>query len=219
LVAKIEAGRPGPWTVAESTELYRIESWGDPYFFVNQIGHMAVRGLDDKGTELDIASIVAELRDRGVELPVLIRFQDILSSQVRRLNDAFRSAIAESGYGNEYQGVYPIKVNHLHEVVEEIRDAGRPYGLGLECGSKAELIATLPQMDDQTLLICNGVKDRAMLGLMLAGQRLGQNVVPVIERIEEFYELLAIAGEADVRLGVRVKLATRGSGRWSGSCF
>jgi arginine decarboxylase len=217
LAAKIEPGQPGPWSVAESTELYRIESWGDPYFFVNELGHMAVRGLDDKGTELDIASIVDELRERGVELPVLIRFQDILSSQVRRLNDAFGSAIAESGYGNEYRGVYPIKVNQLHEVVEEIRDAGRPYGLGLECGSKAELIATLPQMDDETLLICNGVKDRAMLSLMLAGQRLGQNVVPVVERIEEFYELLAIGEESDIKLGVRVKLATRGSGRWSES--
>jgi arginine decarboxylase len=217
LAANIDQKIAHPWTVQESTELYRIESWGEPYFFVNQLGHMAVTALDDKGTELDIAAIVAELRERGVELPVLIRFQDILSSQVRRLNDAFGAAIAESGYGNEYRGVYPIKVNQLHEVVEEIREAGRPYGLGLECGSKAELIATLPHMDDDTLLICNGVKDRAMLSLMLAGQRLGQNVVPVVERMEEFYELLDIAGETEIKIGVRVKLATRGSGRWSES--
>ncbi len=130
------------WSLDEARELYRIESWGDPYFFVNEAGHMAVNALDEKGTTLDIASIVAELRRRGVELPVLIRFQDVLSAQVRRLNEAFAAAIAESGYGNVYRGVYPIKVNQLHEVVEEIRDAGRPYGLGLECGSKAELIAT-----------------------------------------------------------------------------
>jgi arginine decarboxylase len=217
LVAKIDTSPAHPWSVAQSSELYRIESWGAPYFFVNDFGHMAVGSLDSKGTELDIAVIVAELRQRGVELPVLIRFQDILSSQVRRLNEAFNAAIADSGYGNIYRGVYPIKVNQLHEVVDEIRDAGRPYGLGLECGSKAELIAALPQMDDDTLLICNGVKDRSMLSLMLAGQRLGQNVVPVVERVEEFHDLLSLAGKSDIRLGVRIKLATRGSGRWSES--
>ena len=217
MVAKIEDHAARTWSIAESIELYRIESWGDPYFFVNGLGHMAVRSLDGKDTELDIAAIVAEIRRRGVQLPALIRFQDILSAQVRRLNEAFSAAIAECGYGNVYRGVYPIKVNQLHEVVDEIRDAGRPYGLGLECGSKAELIAALPQMDDDTLLVCNGVKDRAMLSLMLAGQRLGQNVVPVVERVAEFDELLAIANQSELELGVRVRLATRGSGRWSES--
>jgi arginine decarboxylase len=217
VVARIEQLPAQSWSIAESIELYRIESWGEPYFFVNALGHMGVRSLDEKGTELDIAAIVAEIRRRGVQLPALIRFQDILSAQVRRLNEAFAAAIAECGYGNVYRGVYPIKVNQLHEVVDEIRDAGRPYGLGLECGSKAELIAALPQVDDDTLLICNGVKDRTMLSLMLAGQRIGQNVVPVVERVAEYEDLLAIAGQAELRLGVRVRLATRGSGRWSES--
>jgi arginine decarboxylase len=208
-----------PWSIERSSELYRIPSWGEPYFFVNNAGHMAIRALDDKGTMLDIASIVDELRRRGVELPMLIRFQDVLSAQVRRLNEAFQSAIGEADYGNVYRGVYPVKVNQLHEVVEEIRDAGKPFGLGLECGSKAELIATLPHIDDDTLLICNGVKDAAMLRLMLAGQRLGQNVVPVVERMAEFEALMAMAGDAEgaIRLGVRVRLTTRGSGRWSES--
>ena len=177
---------------------------------------MAVHAHDEQETALDIAVIVDEIRRRGVKLPVLIRFQDILSAQVRRLNEAFAHAISESGYGNVYRGVYPIKVNQLHEVVDEIREAGRPYGLGLECGSKAELIAALPQIDDDTLLICNGVKDRAMLSLMLAGQRLGQNVVPVVERLAEFETLLSIT-KGKPRLGVRVRLATTGSGRWSES--
>lgn len=207
------------WSVEESRELYRIASWGEPYFFVNESGHMAVRSLDDKGTELDIAAIVAELRRRKVEFPVLIRFQDVLSAQVRRLNEAFAAAIDESGYANVYRGVYPIKVNQLHEVVDEIRDAGKAWGLGLECGSKAELVACLPQIDDDTLLICNGVKDRTMLDLMLAGQRLGQNVIPVVERPTEFETLLRMVENSDhrFRLGVRVKLATQGSGRWSES--
>ena len=217
MVARIEQHPAQSWSIDESIELYRIQSWGEPFFFVNALGHMAVRSLDEKGTELDIAAIVAEIRRRGVPLPALIRFQDVLSAQVRRLNDAFAAAIAECGYANVYRGVYPIKVNQLHEVVDEIRDAGRPYGLGLECGSKAELIAALPQINDDTLLICNGVKDRAMLSLMLAGQRIGQNVVPVVERVSEFDDLLAISSQSDLRLGVRVRLATRGSGRWSES--
>ena len=208
-----------PWTIEQASELYRIASWGEPYFFVNEAGHMAVRALDEKNTTFDIARIVEELLRRGVELPMLIRFQDVLRAQVRRLNEAFAAAIADARYGNVYRSVYPIKVNQLHEVVEEIRDAGRPYGLGLECGSKAELVAALPMIDDDTLLICNGVKDRAMLALMLAGQRLGQNVVPVIERPAEFDMLMHMAEESGdpPRLGVRVRLTTRGSGRWSES--
>jgi len=221
LVAKIfpEPASSEAWTTADSAELYRISSWGEPYFFVNDAGHMAVRAHDEKGTTLDIPAIVAELERRGVELPVLIRFQDVLSAQVRRLNEAFAGAIAEARYSNVYRGVYPIKVNQLHEVVEEIREAGRPYGLGLECGSKAELIASLPLIDDDTLLICNGVKDRTMLALMLSGQRIGQNVIPVIERFAEFEMLMEMADVANeqVRLGVRIRLTTRGSGRWSES--
>ncbi|MGD8339712.1 MAG: biosynthetic arginine decarboxylase [Gammaproteobacteria bacterium] len=216
MVAKARSAARPAWSVARSSELYRIDSWGAPYFFVNEHGHMAVHAHDEKETTLDIAAIVDELRQRGVKLPVLIRFQDILSAQVRRLNEAFAEAISEAGYGNGYRSVYPIKVNQLHEVVEEIREAGRPYGLGLECGSKAELIAALPHIDDDSLLICNGVKDRSMLALMLAGQRLGQHVVPVVERLAEFEDLLELA-EGNLELGVRVRLATRGSGRWSES--
>jgi arginine decarboxylase len=98
-----------PWSIANASELYRISSWGEPFFYVNDAGHMAVRALDPKDTRLDIAAIVDELRRRGVELPLLIRFQDVLSAQVRRLNEAFAGAIAESNYGNEYRGVYPIR--------------------------------------------------------------------------------------------------------------
>ena len=210
---------PNEWTVADATELYRIASWGDPFFFVNPAGHMAVRALDEAGTTMDVVTIVNELHRRGVQFPVLIRFQDVLRAQVRRINEAFRSAIAEANYGNIYRGIYPIKVNQLHEVVDELLDAGRPYGMGLECGSKAELIASLPQIDGETLLVCNGVKDRTMLSLMIAGQKLGQNIVPVIEKYSEFVDLKGLAFSTGYmsQLGVRVRLATRGSGRWSES--
>jgi arginine decarboxylase len=210
---------PVEWQVQDATELYRISSWGDPFFFVNPSGHMAVRALDEAGTTIDVVDVVNELRRRGVQFPVLLRFQDVLRTQVRRVNEAFRSAIAEASYGNMYRGIYPIKVNQLHEVVDELLDAGRPYGMGLECGSKAELIACLPQIDGDTLLVCNGVKDRAMLSLMIAGQKLGQNIVPVIEKYSEFNDLKGLAFSTGYmsQLGVRVRLATRGSGRWSES--
>jgi arginine decarboxylase len=207
------------WTLQDATELYRISSWGDPFFFVNANGHMAVRALDEAGTTMDVVDIVNELRRRGVQFPVLLRFQDVLRAQVRRVNEAFRSAISEANYGNIYRGIYPIKVNQLHEVVDELLDAGRPYGMGLECGSKAELIACLPQIDGDTLLVCNGVKDRTMLSLMIAGQKLGQNIVPVIEKYSEFNELKGLAFSTGYmsQLGVRVRLATRGAGRWAES--
>lgn len=207
------------WSIDDAAALYRVSSWGEPYFFVNAEGNVAVRALDAAQTTMDLASIVGELRRRGVQLPVLVRFQDVLRSQVTRLNEAFRAAIADAGYENVYRGVYPVKVNQLHEVVDELLDAGRPYGMGLECGSKAELIATLPQVDNETLLVCNGVKDRTMLSLMVAGQRLGQKVVPVIENYAELRDLLALAAEESFvpNIGARVRLATRGSGRWSES--
>jgi arginine decarboxylase len=210
---------PVEWTIQDATELYRISSWGDPFFFVNANGHMAVRALDEAGTTIDVVDVVNELRRRGVQFPVLLRFQDVLRAQVRRVNEAFRTAIAEANYGNIYRGIYPIKVNQLHEVVDELLDAGRPYGMGLECGSKAELIACLPQIDGDTLLVCNGVKDRTMLSLMIAGQKLGQNIVPVIEKYSEFNDLKGLAFSTGYmsQLGVRVRLATRGSGRWSES--
>jgi arginine decarboxylase len=206
------------WTVDDAARLYRTGSWGDPFFFVNADGHVAVRPAEGEPT-MDLAVIVEELKRRGVQFPVLIRFQDILRTQVERLHGAFASAIEEYGYGNAYQALYPIKVNQLHEVVDELLDAGARFRLGLECGSKAELIAALPQVGGETLLICNGVKDREMLALMLAGQRLGQRVIPVVERFAEFVDLddLARAEKVEPILGVRIKLAAAGSGRWSES--
>ena len=188
---------------------------GDPFFFVNDMAAQDVRALDEQGTTMDVVDIVNELRRRGVQFPVLLRFQDVLRAQVRRVNEAFRSAIAEPNYGNVYRGIYPIKVNQLHEVVDELLDAGRPTAWASECGSKAELIACLPHIDGETLLVCNGVKDRTMLSLMIAGQKLGQNIVPVMEKYSEFTDVKGLFSTATCRLGVRVRLA-RGAGRWAG---
>lgn len=217
------ASGPAPeqeWTVADAIETYRVDVWGQPFFNVSADGHVTVTPLGTDDVAIDLTRVVAALERQGVPFPALIRFQDILRVRVMQIAGAFSAAIEESGYQGRYCPVYPIKVNQLHEVVEEVLDAGRPVGLGLECGSKAELIASLPHINDgERLLICNGVKDEAMLSLMLSAQRLGQQVIPVIEKYSEFWELLRLADAAGLppRFGVRVRLATRGSGRWGDS--
>lgn len=205
-----------PWSVEQSAELYRMEAWSDGFFFINERGHVAVRPLDGSDITIDVADVIAEIRRREAGFPVVIRFQDVLRGRVRRLNEAFGTAVAEAGYEGRYQGVYPIKVNQMHEVVEEVLDAGEPWGMGLECGSKAELIATLPHIDNGRMLLCNGVKDRSMLQLILSAQRLGQQVLPVIEKYTEFQQLMELADETGITasFAVRIRLATEGSGRW-----
>ncbi len=211
---------PDDWSTSDAAELYRLDAWGDGFFKVNDRGHVAVNTLDDSELSIDIMEVVEEARRRDIRFPLLLRFQDVLRSRVRRLNLAFIAAIEESSYQNVYRGVYPIKVNQLHEVVEEVLDAGKPFELGLECGSKAELIAALPHLvNDETLLICNGVKDRTMLSLILSAQRLGKNVIPVMEKYAEFEHLMALAEDAErpLRFGVRIRLRTAGSGKWADS--
>jgi arginine decarboxylase len=211
---------PDDWSIDDAADLYRVPAWSDGFFTVNEKGHVAVQPFDDKPLAIDVMDVIAEARRRNVGFPLLLRFQDILHARVRRLNQAFAEAIDYAGYDNIYRGVYPIKVNQLHEVVEEVLDAGKPYGLGLECGSKAELLATLPHLEsDESLLVCNGVKDAAMLSLVVAAQRLGKNVVPVMEKYVEFEQLMAIAAreERKASFGVRIRLRTSGAGKWAES--
>ncbi len=181
------------WSVEDAEELYRVKAWGDSFYFIKEDGHVAVRPLHQQSLSIDIDAVVQDLRQRNVSFPALIRFQDVLQTRVVRLNKVFIKAIRDSGYRNRYQGVYPIKVNQLHEVVEEVLEAGRPYRMGLECGSKAELVAALPHLEqDGALLICNGYKDEIMLRLILSGQQIGQNVIPVIEKYGEFEHCYAL---------------------------
>ncbi len=208
------------WSVEDAAALYRVAAWSDGFFDVGPTGHVVVRPIDGDPLTIDIMDVLEETRARNIRFPLLLRFQDILHARVRRLNRAFAEAIESSGYRNVYRGVYPVKVNQLHEVLEEVIDAGRPFGLGLECGSKAELIATLPHLrDDDSLLVCNGVKDPQMLSLIVAAQSLGKNVIPVMEKHVEFEQLMAIAQRDDVRapFGVRIRLRTSGAGKWAES--
>jgi len=207
------------WSHDDAQALYAMDSWSDGFFTVNDRGHVSVCPTEEQALQIDVMDVIRAAREEGVSLPMLIRFQDIIRSRVRRLNLTFQETIRECGYAGTYRSVYPVKVNQLHEVVDEILDAGREFNIGLECGSKAELLATLPFVGDETLLLCNGVKDAVMLNLMLNAQQLGQQVVPIIEKYSEFEQLMTLAEVRSIkpRMGVRLKLNTKGSGHWSES--
>src|SRR6476646_9837645 len=208
------------WTTEEAENLYRVKLWGESYFYINEQGHLSVRPILGDSIGIDIFRVAQDLKQQRIQFPLLIRFQDLLRSRVTELNNAFRKAIEEAEYKNTYIGVYPIKVNQLHEVVQEILEAGRPFGFGLECGSKAELVAALPHLeDDRTLLICNGYKDGIMIRLLLIGQQLGKNVIPILEKYSELRPLMLQAKELGIvpRFGVRIKVSATGSGKWAAS--
>ncbi len=209
------------WSTEVAERFYHLDAWGSHYFHVNAAGHVEVRPEGADGPTIDLYEVVRHLRGTGVKMPLLLRFQDLLHTRVERLHEAFHRAIEEAGYGGRYQGVFPVKVNQLREVVEEILEAGQKFGYGLECGSKAELVATLPFMTNtEMLLVCNGYKDADMMRLLLAGQKLGRNVIPIIERTEEFDLMRGLVPEDQTlpaNFGVRVRLSTNGAGLWAES--
>lgn len=208
------------WTTENAIRLYNVDRWGAGYFSVNETGHVLVRPLREAGAAIDVMEVLEEALAQGMHLPLVIRFQDILHDRVRALNEAFREAIEELGYRGRYRGVYPIKVNQLREVVEEILDAGRPYHYGLEAGSKPELYAALAMHEDpDALIVCNGYKDPAFIRLALLGVRLGKKVIIVAEKVEEIRMIISIARELGVEpmIGVRVRLVSKSSGIWATS--
>jgi arginine decarboxylase len=219
-VAREDLNKMRTWGVSDSLKLYSIENWGDQYFSINPSGNMTVHPRRGEGPGIDLRAVIDEVRSQGLGMPVLIRFQDIIRHRVVALNDAFRKSIAEFGYKGRYQGVYPIKVNQMREVVEEIIDAGRPYDFGLESGSKAELAAVIAMnLSPNSLVICNGYKDYSFIKMALMGLKLGKRVIIVIEKLSELYQVIAIARELGVvpLIGIRSKLYSKGSGKWESS--
>ena len=187
------------WSVSDSLKQYNIENWGDQYFSINPSGNVTVHPRRGEGPGIDLMSVIQEVREQNMGLPVVIRFQDIIRHRVITLNEAFRKTIAESGYKGRYTGVYPIKVNQMREVVEEIIDAGRQYDYGLEAGSKAELVAvSAMNLSPDALIICNGYKDYAMIKIALGGVRLGKKVIIVVEKLSELYQIISVAREMNV---------------------
>src|ERR1700757_2194298 len=208
------------WDVDAAIATYNVDGWGDGYFTVNPTGNVVVRPLQENGGRIDIVEVVNEARNRGLSFPLVIRFQDLLRHRVESVNRAFQEAITEFGYKNAYRGVFPIKVNQLREVIEEIVDAGQQFHFGLEAGSKPELVAALAMHKDlESLIICNGYKDRAFVRIALMGRKLGKSVVIVVEKLEELEQTIKAAKEVDLEpvIGIRVRLHSKGSGKWSPS--
>src|SRR6059036_3655456 len=183
-----------PWDIQAARNLYNIPSWGARYFDINETGHVVARPLWEMGASVDITDVIEEAKGRNLKFPLLIRFQDILRHRVEAINLAFRASIKEFNYQGQYRGVFPIKVNQLREVVEEILDAGRAFNFGLEVGSKPELFAGLAlQNQAGGLIICNGYKDAEFVRMALLGTKLGKRVIIVVEKLEELKFVIAIS--------------------------
>jgi len=208
------------WDVESAISTYNVDGWGTGYFSINAAGNAEVRPLQEKGGAIDILEVVNEARERGLGFPLVLRFQDLLRHRVESVNHAFRKAIEEFGYKNHYRGVFPIKVNQLREVIEEIVDAGQEFHFGLEAGSKPELVAALAMhKDPESLIICNGYKDRAFIRIALLGRKLGKSVIIVVEKLEELEQAIRASKEVGLEpmIGIRVRLYSKGSGKWSPS--
>lgn len=208
------------WDLESAIATYNVEGWGNGYFTVNSSGNVEAKPLQENGGSIDLLEVVNEARARHLGFPLVIRFQDLLRHRVESINRVFQTAITEFGYRNEYRGVFPIKVNQLREVIEEIVDAGQPFHFGLEAGSKPELVAALAMHQDPvSLIICNGYKDPAFIRIALLGRKLGKSVVIVAEKLEELEQTIRISKEVGVEpdIGIRVRLHSKGSGKWSPS--
>jgi len=214
-----ESGEP-PWDIQAARNLYNIQSWGARYFDINEAGHVVARPLQEAGAAVDVTDVIEEAKGRGLKFPLLIRFQDLLRHRVESVNLAFRNSIKEFNYQGNYRGVFPIKVNQLREVVEEILDAGKPYNFGLEVGSKPELFAGLAlQNQAGSLIVCNGYKDAEFIRMALLGVKLGKRVIIVVEKLEELKYVIAISRQFGVEpiIGIRARLLSKGMGKWAES--
>jgi arginine decarboxylase len=207
------------WTVEDSENYYGLKRWGGGHFSIDSGGFMQVHPLCDQRS-IRIHDIVKEAAQKGLKPPLTVRIQDMLHTRVIQLNEVFREAIKDEKYDARYRGVFPIKVNQLREVVEEIQDAGKPFNYGLECGSKPELmIALAMHKDPKSLIICNGYKDDEFIRLALQGLRLGKEIYLVVEQLSEVPRIIQISKKLGVspRIGFRIKLSTMGEGKWASS--
>ncbi|XXX80439.1 biosynthetic arginine decarboxylase [Sorangium sp. So ce134] len=210
----------GVWTTEDAKSLYMIDRWGRGYFDVSPDGNLTVAPLQERGSKIAIRDVVDAALEQGLRTPLLIRFQDLLHHRVRSLNEAFNKAIAESKFRGTYRGVFPIKVNQLREVVEEILDAGKTYHYGVEVGSKPEVFAGLSvHTDPESLIVCNGYKDENFIRTALIGRKLGKKVILIAEKLSEVRMITRVAKEMNVEpmIGLRVRLLTEGAGKWKTS--
>ena len=208
------------WDLEAANATYNVEGWGTGYFSINADGNVVAKPLRENGAAIPILEVVNEARSRGLPFPLVIRFQDLLRHRVESVNRAFENAITEFNYRGKYRGVFPIKVNQLREVIEEIVDAGQAFHFGLEAGSKPELVAALAMHKDaESLVICNGYKDPAFIRIALLGRKLDKQVIIVVEKLEELEQTIRTSKEVGVEplIGIRVRLTSKGAGKWTTS--
>ncbi len=208
------------WRVEDSRELYNIGGWGIGYFDINEKGHAVVAPLKDKGPQIDLKEVLDELILRDVSSPVLLRFPDILDHRIEQISQCFDSAGKEFDYKGKCYNVYPIKVNQQRPVLEEMVQHGKKFNIGLEAGSKPELHAVLAIMDNpESLIICNGYKDEEFIELALLAQKMGKRIFLVVEKLNELRLIKNVAARHNIQpnIGIRIKLASSGSGKWEES--
>ena len=207
------------WRIEDSAELYNINGWGLKYFSINEKGHVEVTPREGNAS-VDLKELMDELQVRDVTSPVLVRFPDILDNRIDKISKCFKQAADEYGYTSKNFIIYPIKVNQMRPVVEEIVSHGKKYNIGLEAGSKPELHAVLAiNIDNNSLIICNGYKDENYIELALLAQKMGRRIYLVVEKLNELRLIATIAKRLKIRpnIGIRIKLASSGSGKWEES--
>ncbi|KHD89007.1 MAG: arginine decarboxylase [Bdellovibrio sp. ArHS] len=205
------------WSPEKSAELYGINNWGNGYFRINGAGNVSVTPMGANGPSVDLFELTQDLLDRGIRVPIMIRFPEIIKSRVELLNGCFQKAFADHGYKGQYRGVYPIKVNQQRHLVQELVKYGRSFSMGLECGSKPELLVVLALMNtENALIICNGFKDFEYIETAILSQKLGRNTIIVVDRKEELKMIVDTAKKFNTRpkIGFRAKLNTQGAGKW-----
>jgi arginine decarboxylase len=207
------------WTTTEAAEMYDVAAWGKGYFSVGSNGNVWVHPDKSADRKIDLKELVDKLELRGISLPILIRFGEILKHRMGEMREAFQNAISEHGYKGNYFCVFPIKVNQQRQVVEEVYRYGREFQFGLEAGSKPELLAVMAIADNETPIMCNGFKDDEYIELVMLAKKIGRKIIPIVEKYSELDLILEHAQKTGVRpvIGIRVKLASRGSGRWKSS--
>jgi len=208
------------WSINDSAKIYNMDNWGADLFSINKKGNVCVHPSPTSKYSIDLRALVDDLLKRKIKPPILIRFMDILEGRIAAINRAFKSAIQENDYPARYQTFYPIKVNQQRQVVEAIAHFGKRYNIGLEVGSKAELVAAISFATGNGIpIICNGYKDSEFIETVLYATKIGYNITIVVEKLFELEKIIRLAKKSGIvpKLGIRVKLSSKGTGKWATS--